>query len=168
MLINANRSRFLALCCAGFFSVAAQAQWAWKEDNGRVVYSDRPPPASVKQDRIVRQPGGVPTGGGSGGEAAGETKTDAAAAPKTWADREAEYKKRQAERAEAEKKGDEEKTQKAQRRADCERARSYLATLESGTRIVQSDAKGEKSYLDDAQRAAEVTRAREIMSRSCN
>ncbi len=165
MLLNANCSRLLALCCLGFFSVIAQAQWAWKDDNGRVVYSDRPPPASVKQERIVRQPGGAPVGSN---ESAGETKTDAANAPKTWADREAEYKKRQAERAEAEKKANEEKAQQVQRRADCERARSYLATLESGTRIAQSDAKGEKSYLDDAQRAAEVARAHEIMSRTCN
>ena len=39
-----------------FASCPAAAQWAWKDDNGRTVYSDRPPPASVNTDRIVRQP----------------------------------------------------------------------------------------------------------------
>ena len=33
------------------FSGGALAQWAWKDDNGRVVYSDRPPPAGVKSDQ---------------------------------------------------------------------------------------------------------------------
>ena len=39
----------------------AAAQWAWKDDNGRVVYSDRPPPSAVKADRIVRQPSNAQT-----------------------------------------------------------------------------------------------------------
>lgn len=158
--------RGLLLCCALFYSVAAQAQWAWKDDNGRVVYSDRPPPASVKQDRIVRQPGAAPVTHPA--EPAANAKTEAASAPKTWAEREAEFKKRQAERAEGEKKAAEESALQAQRRVDCERARSYLATLESGTRIARTDANGERSYLDDAQRTAETARARDIMAKTCN
>ena len=159
----AHGSKWIVALALSLSALAAQAQWAWKDDNGRVVYSDRPPPASVKQDRIVRQPGMAPIVSSDTDE-----KANAASAPKTWTEREAEYKKRQTERANAEKKANEEKTQQAQRRVDCERARSYLATLESGTRIVRTDNNGERSYLDDAQRESELVRAREAVNRSCN
>ncbi len=53
-------------CCSALtvfaFSGGALAQWAWKDDNGRVVYSDRPPPAGVKSENIVRQPSNAQTG----------------------------------------------------------------------------------------------------------
>ncbi|HVG04282.1 MAG TPA: DUF4124 domain-containing protein, partial [Burkholderiaceae bacterium] len=46
----------VAIVLAGFVSMPSEAQWAWKDTNGRVVYSDRPPPAEVKPANIVRQP----------------------------------------------------------------------------------------------------------------
>jgi hypothetical protein len=166
MSLTPYRTRRAALIAALLLSTAAAAQWAWKDENGRVVYSDRPPPASVAPDRIVRQPGGnALNAAGASADAKGDAK---AAGPKTWAERETEYKKRQTERADAEKKSNEEQAQQAQRRADCERARSYAATIESGTRIVRTDAKGERAVLDDDQRAAELARARELIARSCN
>lgn len=143
-------------------ATAATAQWAWKDDTGRVVYSDRPPPTSVKPEQIVRQPERLTT---NSSNAPGTTNP---AAPKTWADRDAEYKKRQAERAAADKKGVEDQAQQAQRRADCERARSYVSTLESGIRVAHTDAKGERVFMDDDQRAAELKRARDIASKTCS
>src|SRR5512137_1513631 len=41
---------------AGVYVSSAAGQWAWKEDNGVVVYSDRPPPPNVKSSAILRQP----------------------------------------------------------------------------------------------------------------
>ena len=46
----------LALLLAAGLSLPAQAQWAWRDANGTVVFSDQPPPASVKSNQIVRQP----------------------------------------------------------------------------------------------------------------
>ena len=152
-----------ALACS-----AAVAQWAWKDENGRVVYSDRPPPASVTPDRIVRQPGGAPPARSTDAAPAVEGKGDAKSAPKTWAEREAEYRKRTAERADADKKASEKQAETAQRRADCERARSYAATLESGVRIARTNAQGEREFMEDAQRASELARAREIIAQTCN
>jgi hypothetical protein len=165
MSLNRSSSRRAVLIAALVFSTAAAAQWAWKDENGRVVYSDRPSPASIKSDRIVRQPGGqVLNTTGAAPDAKGVGKAEA---PKTYAERDAEYKKRQSDLAESDKKSAEEQAQQTQRRADCERARSYAATLESGARVVRSDAKGERVYLEDDQRAAELARAREVMARSC-
>jgi len=156
------------------------AQWAWKDDNGRVVYSDRPPPASVKSDRIVRQPANaqvvIPARGADAPAAAPDAKPAAApdakpaaapAAPKTTAELEMEYRKRQQERADAEKKAREEETRAAAKAADCERAKGYLRALEDGVRIERTDASGNREYLDDAQRAAEVERTRRMMQQTC-
>ena len=166
MSLSTNRCRRAALIAVMVFSSAAAAQWAWKDENGRVVYSDRPPPNSVAPDRIVRQPGGGALNtAGATADAKGDGKANA---PKTWLDRDAEFKKRQSERADAEKKSNEEQSQNAQRRSDCERARSYVATLESGTRVVRTDSKGERVYLEDDQRAAELARARDLAARTCN
>jgi len=145
------------------WGAVAQAQWAWKDDKGHVVYSDRPPPAHIKEGQIINQPSGNAL------NAVGASPSGAATTqgPKTWAEREAEYKKRQMERAQAQQAQAEEREQQAQRQGDCERTRSYLATLESGTRIIRTGPDGERNYLDDAQRASERIRAQEIISRSC-
>ena len=34
----------------------AEAQWAWRDAGGRMVYSDQPPPKSIPPKDIVRQP----------------------------------------------------------------------------------------------------------------
>lgn len=149
----------------------AAAQWAWRDENGRLVFSDRPPPAGVKAESIVRQPGAqsapLPPTTDSGevkAGAKGETKTG----PKTIADREMEFRKRQQERAEAEKKQAEEQAQAARKAQECERARGYLRSLEEGQRIARTDAQGNREVLDDAQRAAEIQRMREVVSRNCS
>ncbi len=143
---------------------SAQAQWAWKDDNGSVVFSDRPPPSSVKNDRIVRRPGSSPQPQSPAPSAQQSQDPQPA---KTWMERDAEYKKRQAERAEAEKQAADNQRLAQQRQADCERARGYLATLESGIRVVQYDANGERVYMDDAKRSAELERAKAVMAQSC-
>jgi hypothetical protein len=60
MVLRMSPSRVWAPAAVAAFFVFASgpiaAQWAWKDDNGRTVYSDRPPPATVNTDRIVRQP----------------------------------------------------------------------------------------------------------------
>lgn len=170
-LPRALSATLLALLLAAAVSPAA-AQWAWKDENGRVVYSDRPPPSTVKPDQIVRQgtlggapgPAGAPTAGGGEGRADGK---DSKSGPKTVAEREMDYRKRQQERADADKKAAEESAQSSRKAADCERSRGYLKALEDGQRVARTDAQGNREFLDDSQRAAELTRVREALSRSC-
>ncbi len=172
MPVAAERIRFAGglLACL-LLAAPAAAQWAWRDENGRLVFSDRPPPAGVKAERIVRQPGAqpAPLPATSDADAAkAGTKGETKAGPKTMADREMEFRKRQQERAEAEKKQAEEQAQAARRAQECERARGYLRSLEEGHRIVRTDAQGNREILDDAQRAAEIQRMREVVARSCN
>lgn len=163
---------------AGFTCTPSEAQWAWKDTNGRLVYSDRPPPSDVRTANIVRQPTSqalaTPTASSQGDDAAKPAdgkSSDAKSAPsgpKTMAERELEFRKRQQERADSEKKAAEEQTKSAARTAECERARGYMKSLEEGIRIARTDASGNREFLDDAQRAAETERTRKIIQSTCS
>lgn len=166
------RSAALALGLAA--CLPALAQWAWKDDGGRTVFSDQPPPAAVKKEQILRQPGGgvissaVPTAPAPSSASATGAKPAAPAAPKTIAEREQEFRKRQQERADADKKQAEEQALAARRKDECTRARGYLRQLEDGVRMARTDAQGNREFLDDAQRSAEMARARESINANCN
>ena len=69
-------------------------------------------------------------------------------APKTVAEREMEFRKRQQERAESEKKAAEEQNKSAAKTAECDRARGYMKSLEDGVRIARTDASGNREFLD--------------------
>lgn len=148
------------------FAAPAVAQWAWRDDTGRTVYSDRPPPASVKSDQILRQPSNQ-TFGTAGAPAPASDGKDATKAPKTLAEREMEFRKRMQENAEAEKKQADEQQRNQQNAAECERMRGYLKALEDGQRIARTDAQGNREILDDAARATEVKRVRDGLNRNC-
>ena len=183
MFIGVNMIRAsltVAIVLAGFvFSTPSEAQWAWKDANGRTVYSDRPPPPDIKAGSIVRQPNTqtlanpAPASGplddagkpadGKGADAKGTPN-----APKTVAEREMEFRKRQQERAEGDKKANEEQAKSAAKTAECERARGYMKSLEDGIRITRTDASGNREFLDDSQRAAEVDRTRKIIQSTCS
>jgi hypothetical protein len=170
---------FGAVVLAGFICTPSAAQWAWKDTNGRLVYSDRPPPSDVKPANIVRQPATQATASPAPAATAADdaakpadgSSSDAKSppsGPKTIAERELEFRKRQQERADSEKKAAEEQTKSAAKTAECERARGYLKSIEDGVRITRTDASGNREFLDDAQRAAEADRARKIIQSTCS
>ena len=173
-----RRSRSLCVAAlalalaAGTYAGVAAGQWAWKDDNGRLVYSNLPPPPSVKPAQIVRQPGpgavlALPAA--ADGDAAKPAAAPRASnAPKTIAERDADFSKRQQERADGERKAQEEQQKAAQKAADCERSRGYLRALQDGVRITRTDAAGNQEYLDDAQRAGEIDRMRKSVAQLCN
>ncbi len=56
----------------------------------------------------------------------------------------------------------------ARQRADnCQRARSALATLDSGIRLVRTNEKGEREILDDAARESERRHLQQIVASDC-
>jgi hypothetical protein len=147
----------------------ALAQWAWKDEAGRTVFSDQPPPASVKKEQIFRQPAAnviaAPTAPGAAAAASGASR--AAAGPRTIAEQEQESRKRQQERADAEKKQAEQQANAARLQVECERARGYLRALEDGMRIARTDAQGNREVLDDEARNAEIARVRSNIAANC-
>lgn len=144
------------------FASAAFAQYVWLDDRGVKQYSDMPPPASVPQKRILKQPGGAPAPASESAQNA----PSAEKAPMTLAERNAEFQKRRAEQAEKEKKAEEQQRAAADKARNCERAGEYRRMLESGERIAHRDGNGERSFLTDEQRAQELNETRTIM-RDC-
>ncbi|HEU4622696.1 MAG TPA: DUF4124 domain-containing protein [Burkholderiaceae bacterium] len=161
------RRYVLAITVALAVTPIAQAQWAWKDASGAMVFSDQPPPSNIKPSQIVREPRNVPrpTGGALDQPAPTPAAAPAAPAPqqKTTAELEAEFRKRQMERAEAEKKAGEEAQRKKQAADACERARAYTRMLDDGIRIRLDNG----DIANDAQRASERARAQESIKQHC-
>lgn len=147
----------------------AQAQWKWRDKDGRITVSDRPPPRDVPDKDILSKPAAdlrraaapQPASAASGAE------PGATPAAPTAMEREVQARKKAAEQEQAAKaKADEEKLA-AQRAENCRSARGHLAALDSGQRIARTNEKGEREVLDDKGRAEEARRAREIVSSDC-
>ena len=157
---------------------AASAQWAWRDEHGRTVYSDVPPPPGVKATDILRQP--LPTPPPDVSDAQGRVQPNPAAPPQaepgappaahqpTMAEREQEFRKRQKERADSEKKLADAQADAAQKAQDCERARGFIKSLDDGMRMVRTNPDGSRELMDETQREAEAQRAREIIQTRCN
>lgn len=170
--------RIVAAACIGLFAaLPASAQWAWRDATGRMVFSDQAPPRSVPLKDIVRSPDPAsapryvsPRPDGEGGAdtkpADGAARPAAKPAP-TLAEREIEFRKRQQEHADAQKKAAEEEQRKAQLAENCERLRSYQKALDDGQRLARINAAGEREVLDDSARAAEAQRTRAQLEQHC-
>ena len=141
---------------------AAQAQIkCWTGADGKRACGDTPPPgAKVSTVKVPSSPGGdAPPSAAA---------KDAKKGPLTPAEREQDYRKRQAESKKAAAKADQERQDTEAKRDNCDRSREMLRSLESGQRIVRTDAKGERYYLDDAQRDQEAGKARQLVQQNCN
>lgn len=161
------RSRPLLLAALTALSAGAvSAQWQWINADGRKVFSDTAPPASVPEKNILKRPGNRPSVLPTENDQ--ESPATAAPAPVAPAkDEQLEAKKRQAEEAEAAKrKAELDRIAKA-RAENCERARRAKTTLDSGVRIATTNDKGEREILDDKGRAAEAERLNRIIASDC-
>jgi Domain of unknown function (DUF4124) len=136
-------------------TVAAQV-YKWVDKDGKVQYSDTPPPPGATKAEAKK----VETGPG--------TSTSTAPAPaKSLQDRTQDFDKRKADAAEQSKKAGEAQKKTAENDENCKGAKSALADLESGRPIRRSNDKGELAYMSDEERQAEVTRARAVVASSC-
>ena len=165
------RLGLLALIMAvGSSSVLAQSIWKWRDKDGRIQVSDRPPPVEIPDKDILQRPHGARTPP----PAAGDEPADAAPAS-TGVDPGLEARRKQlqteqaASAAQDKAKKDADTVRRNQTKAEtCARARSQLAGLENGQRYTRTNEKGEREVLDDRGRAEEIARSREIVSSSCN
>jgi hypothetical protein len=146
--------------------ISAQAEtYQWKDGNGQTVVSDIPPPATAKGRRSI---GGTKPAVVS--EAIPEKSTDAvkaADAPKSTAEKDMDFKKRQQEAKEKAEKQAKEQTAETEKRDNCERARRNVAALEANQPLATLEENGERKVLDTTQRDQEMERARKIMADSC-
>jgi len=162
------------LFAALFFSLSFTAQgdlYRWVDKDGKVQYTDQPPPASAtgqKKMDIKVSPAAAPAKPkdekAGGKEGAKEAKAEKDSGPRTLAEKELDFKKRRLAEEEAEKKaGDEAK----QNQEKCAQANSKLNTYQNVPRITQTDAKGEITYVDDAAREKTIAEAQKDIAAFC-
>ena len=96
-----------------------------------------------------------------------EAKSAKSEGPKTLADRDLDYKQRQKEGAEAQKKQADEAAKAKQEQENCSAARGNLAGLQTGGRNARINEKGERVFLDDSQRQGEITKTQSQVSQYC-
>ncbi|HET7831496.1 MAG TPA: DUF4124 domain-containing protein [Gallionella sp.] len=146
----------------------------WVDEHGQVHYSDQPPPANVKAQKVVPALGPEATQPakttGTPAASAPATTTTAASAPaatKTAAERDAELKKAKQAKEEAAKKAAQEQAIADTYKANCENAQRNLRALQSGMRIAEIDANGQRYYLSDQERKQRIDKTQQDIATYC-
>lgn len=127
--------------------------YKWTDAEGKVHFSDQPPPPEVKAPVTVkpRRPAAAP----------------AAPATPAYVEQEADFRKRQVEAAEKAKAEKQAADVAAEKQRNCEQARTQVASLQSGSRITRSNAAGEQIFLTDAEIAQALSAARRAADAAC-
>ena len=142
----------VCLACASLQSPAQVYKWIDKD--GKVQYSDTPPPAGTGASVPQKLDSSTSNSSGVGGSAKDQS----------WQDKARDYNKRRIEAAEKQT-GDIELARKNDER--CNNARRDLRQLQEVRRVYTSDDKGERHYMDDDQRQGEIARAQGVVSETC-
>jgi hypothetical protein len=162
---------------------ASAVMYKWVDQDGKVHYSDQPPPSGAKKSGVMNAPSpGSPAGSKPDGDAAPATPADAAPAgakpakeatnatpkaPKTAAEQEMEFRKRRLEAAEAEARRQQDAQAAEDKKRNCAQATSRLTALEAGGRITKYGPSGETLYLSDSEIARELGDARKVADSWC-
>ena len=159
---------FLFLTALGLATANAQVHKCI-DAQGKVIYSQHPCPANTKSGTVSRRvdrPASTPAPAAADKAAKGDATKKSG--PKTAADQEQDFRKRQQDQAKASQESAD-KAAEAQRKADnCRSARERLANFEIGGRITRVNPQGERYYLEDAQIEQEKARARADVAEACN
>ncbi len=132
-------------------SIAANAQiYQWKDENGKTILSDKPPIGKVRIERKTEP-----------------VSINEPSPQKTMAEREFDFRKRQKDLQDSEKKSKTEQDANAAREENCTTARRHLRVLESGERLAMRDDNGERYFMEDAQREQEIEKARQVIQSVC-
>ena len=153
-------TKYLLFVLMLFSANALSALNKWVDSEGRVHYSDTPPPDA--NAKVLRSPNiAAPKPEGD------STASSAPAAPKTMAEREAELKKAQQAKKEAADKAAKAQADADAKKAYCDSLRQSLRTLQEGMRMVEVDAEGNRSYVTDEQRRQRIEKAQQDISTNC-
>lgn len=162
----------------------ALAQWQWRDEAGRKVYSDTPPPPNIPARNILAAPGRAPgayvpaegEGAAAGDKAAkndkagGSVSTIAASNDGSQAALQAQkegFEKRRAARLKQEEEAAAKEARLAQRAARCQELQNYAMGLSQNARIARINSEGAREALDDAQRAASLERTNTAIAAEC-
>ena len=124
--------------------------------DGSVEYASQCPPGTKEQQTGIKS-----TKEGPSSSATPQQQ-------KSFAEREADFRKRQVESAEARQKDEKKTAEDQERQANCAQAQTYLKSLQIGNRIARTDPKtGERVFLEDPDRPAEIAKAQRAVDTNC-
>ena len=130
---------------------ALATMYKWVDKNGRVVYSDQPPPADIKSEIVKPPPPPVNPN-----------------AAKELADKELDVKLRDKKRAEEAQAADKLRTDAESRRVNCVQARGQLQALQAANQgYYRYNEAGERVALDDAARRVAIEQQQQIVRENC-
>ncbi len=163
----------LAVAALTLAPQVAQAQWQWRDAQGRVTVSDRPPPSDVPASAVISRPApanasAVPTARSVTNSSAGGNAVMASNSAGSGKDPALEATRNKNMEEAAEKKRMEEEKAMLAKRDNCSRAKGQAMSIENGHRMTRMNAQGEREHLDDKGRAEELARTREVIASSCN
>jgi hypothetical protein len=138
------RSFIFLLLLAAVASVASGQAYKWRDASGRIQYSDTPPPPGAKDVQQLRK--SAPASSASTPGATGS------ATAKSVTDQDAEFRKRQVEKQEADAKQAKAAEEAELNARNCATAKGQLAAVETGGRLVRLNERGERITLEDSER----------------
>jgi hypothetical protein len=153
-MIAMSKFLLILLMLASANTFAAISKWV--DAQGRVHYSDQPPPPEVKAETLR-----------SASDTEGTAGISGVTAPKTIAEREAGLKKAQQAKQAAADKATKEQANAEAIKTNCANAQQSLRTLQDGMRMVEIDANGEHSFINDDQRKGRIAKAQQDISTYC-
>jgi hypothetical protein len=160
-------THWLLVIATSLMSSVAVAQWQWLDQEGRAVFSDRPPPSSVVEKNILKRPARL-AGAEPSATPIGSEVTVAGAPKASGLDKALAEKKKKTDQAEAsQRKIEADKLGKA-RSDNCERAKLAKTSLDSGLRLGRVNAQGEREIMNDAARLLEAKRIQSIIDADCS
>lgn len=142
-----KRALLLLLLSLSFSAHAALNKWVDKD--GNIHYSDGPPPPEANSK--VLTPPKAP-----------------AVVEKSYVEREAEWKKNQKAKQEAEQQAAQDKQNAETRKNNCAGAQANLKTFESTSQLTTYNDKGETVTMDAATRQSKIEEAKKQISEFCD
>lgn len=165
-------SAYLSACISGLCatmltvaSVTVQAQiMKCVGKDGKIEFASSCPAGTKQQDTgVANKPAPAPTAK-SDGKSDGKDK----AAPKTTADRDLEFRKRQADQKDTETKAAQKATETADRQRACQTAQANLQALRNRQRMIRTDPRtGERVVYEDADYQRELPITERLVMENC-
>lgn len=134
--------------------------YKWVDSEGRIQYSDRPPPPGASKEQRLNIPRNPPAAAIPAAPAAEGQPAE----PKTAADKEVDYRKRKVDEEQARQKSE---AEEKQRQEQCINAQQRLRGFEDAGRVYTVNEKGERQYIDDEARARGIEQARQDIGKYC-
>lgn len=145
---------FLLLAMTG---VAHAGVTKWVDADGKVQYSDQPPPTAAKSKALsIKTSPALPKATSSSN---GEDRS--------IAEKELEFRKRQVKTEEAAAKEAKDQEEAKRAKAGCEQARRQLQALQEGQRMSKYNEKGERVFMEDSDRPQAINEAKQAVDSWC-